>query len=137
MPALLLGLIGAAIGCALYAGFEILTNITIGYLALLVGFIVAKAMMMGSKGVGGRQYQITAVLLTYAAVSMAAVPVGLNATHLSVSDIPLTKLIQIGLTSPFLELQADTFHGVIGLVILFVGMNIAWKLTAGKPRIAA
>jgi len=135
--ALLLGLIGAAIGCALYAGFTILTDIRIGYVSLAVGFLVAKAMMMGSKGIGGRQYQITAVLLTYAAVSIAFVPVVLYAAHLNVSDVPLGKLIQWGLTSPFLELQADTFHGVIGLIILFAGINIAWKLTAGKPQAAA
>lgn len=134
--ALLLGLIGAAIGSGLYAGFTILTDIRIGYVSLAVGFIVAKAMMIGSKGIGGRQYQITAALLTYAAVSMAFVPMFLYATGLSVSDIPLGKLIQLGLTSPFLELQVDKFHGAIGLVILFVGMNIAWKLAAGKPQSA-
>ena len=27
-------------------------------------------------------------------------------------------------------------RGLIGLVILFVGINIAWKMTAGKPQIA-
>jgi hypothetical protein len=34
-----------------------------------------------------------------------------------------------GLASPFLELQ-DPLHGAIGLIILFVGIRIAWKLTA-------
>ncbi len=38
--------------------------------------------------------------------------------------------VLIGLASPFLELQ-DPFHGIIGLIILFVGMRIAWRLTAG------
>jgi len=36
----------------------------------------------------------------------------------------------MGLASPFLALQ-DPFHGFIGLVILFVGIRIAWKLAAG------
>jgi hypothetical protein len=35
----------------------------------------------------------------------------------------------LGLASPFLELQ-DPVHGAIGLVILFVGINIAWRMTA-------
>lgn len=60
---------------ALYSAFTILTHIEIGYVSLAVGFIVAKAMMMGSNGVGGRKYQITAVLLTYAAVSLSALPI--------------------------------------------------------------
>jgi hypothetical protein len=42
----------------------------------------------------------------------------------------LGTMIFIGLASPFLELQ-DPMHGVIGLVILFVGIRIAWRLTAG------
>lgn len=40
-------------------------------------------------------------------------------------------LIFAGLASPFLELQGG-FSGLIGLVIIFVGMRIAWKMTAGQ-----
>jgi hypothetical protein len=43
-------------------------------------------------------------------------------------------LLGIGLASPFLALS-DPVHGVIGLVILFVGMNIAWRMTAGTKRL--
>jgi hypothetical protein len=43
----------------------------------------------------------------------------------------LGALLVLGLASPFLEL-ASPLHGLIGLVILFVGLQIAWKLTAGK-----
>src|SRR5437870_13852045 len=42
------------------------------------------------------------------------------------------SLALLGLASPFLELQ-DPIHGVIGLVILFVGIRIAWRMTAGSP----
>lgn len=44
----------------------------------------------------------------------------------------LVQLVFIGLASPFLELR-DPFHGLIGLVILFVGLRIAYKMTAAKP----
>jgi hypothetical protein len=68
--------VGAAIaGLILYATFEIQTGIIIGYLSLAVGWMVGKAMRHGSNGHGGRRYQITAALLTYAAVSLAAIPV--------------------------------------------------------------
>lgn len=131
---LLLGIVGAAIGMALYSAFTILTHIEIGYVSLAVGFIVAKAMMMGSNGVGGRKYQITAVLLTYAAVSLSALPIAAFLFNVPINAVPIARLIQIGLTSPFLELQADAFHGAIGLLILFVGMRIAWKMTQGKAQ---
>jgi hypothetical protein len=71
--------IGAAIaGLILYAMFEIMTGIIIGYISLAVGWMVGKAMIKGSNGHGGRRYQITAALLTYAAVSLAAIPIWIH-----------------------------------------------------------
>jgi hypothetical protein len=35
------------------------------------------------------------------------------------------------LVSPFLEL-ANPAHGIIGLIILLVGIRIAWKIAAGR-----
>lgn len=46
-----------------------------GYLAFLAGYAIAKMMMVGSKKVGGRKYQLTAVFLTYVAISLSAVPI--------------------------------------------------------------
>jgi hypothetical protein len=154
IPAAILGLIG-------YAAFEILTHLTIGYLALGVGYVVAKAMLFGSGGIGGRRYQIAAVILTYAAVSMAAIPVGLieiskerqahqtsaqNSSNDGQNDQQSSQppkhtmtraqafayLAFLGLASPFLDLQSP-LSGLIGLVILYVGIQIAWKMTAGPP----
>lgn len=176
--AILCGLAGFAIGLVIYAAFAIVTGITIGYLALAVGFIVGKAMMIGSKGIGGRRYQIAAVLLTYAAVSMASVPIAIhymkaqpaqrpsaqsqvtpNGSSSSPQDdsagdasqqngsnarsAPAKKmsvagaigtLAMIGLASPFLELSEGA-SGLIGLVILFVGIRFAWKMTAGHGNV--
>jgi|SRR5690348_6513480 len=179
VKALTFGIGGSVLGLALYAGFTMLTGIEIGYVSLAVGFIVGKAMMMGSGGIGGRRYQIVAIALTYAAVSLAAIPIAFylnskrsEARHAqaqqqtdssqtaesSSTDHPQTsqdtdqqqaspqkarpslagilgKLALIGLASPFLELE-DGFSGIIGLVILFVGMRFAWKMTAGNGSIS-
>src|SRR5262249_43928491 len=56
--AILFGLGGFVLGLALYAGFTILTGIEIGFVSLAVGWLVGKAMMMGSQGAGGRRDQI-------------------------------------------------------------------------------
>jgi len=119
-----------------YAGFVILTEITIGYMAPAVGFMVARAMMMGSKGIGGRRYQITAVILTYAALSLALLPIWRFEFPESFTALPLSDLIQRGLIRPFHEWYWDTFRGIIAILVWLVGMTIAWKLTAGRPRIA-
>jgi hypothetical protein len=158
--------IGAAIaGMAGYAGFTILTGLYIGYVSLAVGWLVGKAIMLGSKGIGGKRYQIAAVILTYAAVSLAAVPIALfyhqkaksqsesvqtqqqQSTANPETNQPdhteaksnlsfgaaILQLLILGLASPFLELQ-DPLHGIIGLIILMVGIRIAWQITAGTRR---
>jgi hypothetical protein len=124
---------GAAIaGLILYAAFEIATSLIIGYVSLAVGWMVGKAMMKGSNGQGGRRYQITAALLTYAAVSMAAIPVWIHysGAHKQAQHASLTLAV-LGLASPFLELS-DPLHGAIGLFILFIGIRIAWQITGQK-----
>jgi hypothetical protein len=156
--------VGAAIlGMVLYATFAIATGIVIGYASLAVGWLVGTAIIKGSNGVGGRRYQILAGLLTYAAVSIAAVPVQIHYSnehksrqtqrqHSEQSDdgdpseqpqnstakpklnifSALGALALLGLASPFLELFENPFGGLIGLVILFVGIRIAVRLTAAK-----
>jgi hypothetical protein len=154
--AILFGIGAAIVGMILYATFAIVTGIVIGYAALAVGWIVGKAMITGSKGVGGRRYQIVAVLLTYAAVSTAAIPVwihyqgtekraqrettsGQATSQESEPEKPrpnlafaVGMLAMLGLASPFLELASDPLGGLIGLFILFIGMKFAWRFTAGR-----
>jgi hypothetical protein len=171
--AILFGIGGAVAGMVLYSTFTILTGIIIGYVSLAVGWLVGTAMKKGSQGVGGRRYQIAAVALTYSAVSLSAIPIGISfylkdkkpAAHASsnptnsspsatssdtpngeVVDIPETSttkpkpaagaliatLLFAGLASPFLELSSG-LSGIIGLVILFVGIRIAWKITSAPP----
>ena len=61
-----------------FANLALATGLVIGFVSLAVGFIVGKAMNFGSRGVGGRRYQIAAALLTYIAVSMSAVPIAIH-----------------------------------------------------------
>jgi hypothetical protein len=147
--AICFGVGGAILGLALYVGFALATGWIVGFVSLAVGYIVGKAIVFGSGGIGGRRYQAAAVLLTYIAVSMAAVPIALvqqmkqkSAQQQALASDPasaakpqispfkaLGVLAVIGLASPFLDL-ANPAHGLIGLVILFVGIRIAWRLTA-------
>jgi hypothetical protein len=171
---LLLGIGAAVLGLALYSTVAIVTGWTIGYVALAVGWLVGKAMIKGSNGVSGRRYQIAAVVLTYAAISLSSIPIIISYTvkhaqartqqsasaDASATSAPegqdqgqaqdqtrnsspaparkidwgaaVGQLALFGLASPFLELK-DPFHGLIGLVILFVGLSIAFRLTAAKP----
>jgi hypothetical protein len=191
MRGLLFGIGAALVGMIFYSLFAVMTGIVIGYLSLAVGWLVATAIVKGSRGVGGRRYQLTAAFLTYAAVSMAAVPVGIHyaITHRttqkhvaaskqtpadeeferqeqkanpnyepdsrveapvnsSVTPTPEVRVVQpksvaqilgglilIGIASPFVEVWEGGLSPswAIGLVILFVGIRIAWRIAAGRP----
>jgi hypothetical protein len=68
------GLAAALAGAALWGGVIWLTGYELGLIAVVVGVMVGKAVRRGSGGVGGRPYQVVAVLLTYLAVTLAYVP---------------------------------------------------------------
>lgn len=134
--ALALGIGAAIVGLIVYAAFTIATGFYVGYIALGVGYLVAKAMKLGSGGIGGRPYQIAAVVLTYLSIALAEIPIGLwrfrdqfPASHLIAAGI---RFIPRGLASPFLEMR-DPIHGLLGAVILFIGLRIAWRMTAAEP----
>src|SRR6202046_590209 len=74
----LFGIGGAILGLVLYVAVALTTGLIIGFVSLAVGYIVGKAVVMGSGGLGGRRYQIAAVLLTYMAVSLAAGPIAIS-----------------------------------------------------------
>ena len=131
--ALLFGIGAAIIGLAGYAAFTIATSFYIGYVALGVGYIVARAMKFGSGGLGGRPFQIVAVILTYLAIALAEIPIALWQVRAQIPSgrmlVVVIRLLPIGLTSPIREMR-DPIHGLINLVILFVGLRIAWRGTA-------
>ena len=136
--AVALGLGGAALGGLLYAGFIHATHIRIGYLSIVVAFVVAKAMMVGSRGRGGFPYQVLAITLTALAVAVgnAAMLYWDLAKDHSV-DVTLEVLLRLfffGLVEPVLEFAVSPLHAVIGLVILFVGFRAAWRMTSGDPQ---
>ena len=148
----LFGIGGANLGHVIYVVFDIDTGLIAGIVSLEVGFLVGKEILMGSGGAGGRRYLVAAVLLTYLAVSLAAVPIAISlhmnhksaqrtaqasdsATASAPKMSPLKTagvLMLLGVASPFLALS-NPAQGVIGLVILFVGIRIAWRMTAARP----
>jgi hypothetical protein len=132
--AVVFGVGGAVLGFILYSLVGIVTGLEIGYASLAVGYFVGRAMMAGSAGIGGKRYQIAALILTYAAVSLSAVPIALSHEVQSTNTPSLLAavvvLAGVGLASPILNLS-EPLNGLIGLVILFVGMRIAWRMAAG------
>jgi hypothetical protein len=152
---------GAALaGCALYAAVAIVLHAEIGLIAILVGWMVGKAIRHGSYGRGGRPQQILAVALTYFAITTSYIPVILyhaatnprrveqgrqaqtngapaspNAPakagpRMSVAGAALFLLV-LTAVAPFLSLTSGV-SAWISLFIIFIGLQYAWRLTARR-----
>jgi hypothetical protein len=140
--ALVFGLGGAILGMILYGAVLFATGWTIGYLGLFVGWVVGKAVMTGAKGVGSTRIQVLAALLTYAAITLNALPVLLYQAWNhpgSVADWSsvLPAVLISGLASPFLHFGGNPVSAGINLLIIFIGLRIAWQLTMAKPLYVA
>jgi hypothetical protein len=134
LQAMLTGLGAAVAGCILYAAVEVITGWTIGYVALAVGWLVGKAIKLGSGGMGGRRYQIVAAIYTYCSVSFANLLVTLHAmrgVQIVFGERFFVLAARYGLLSPFIELRHGV-SGIIGLFILFIAIRAAWTMTAGS-----
>ncbi len=142
---------GAAFaGFLLYALVGILLGLEIGFISILVGILVGKAVRKGSGGLGGRPQQFLAVALTYLAISTSSIPVAIyhmakqpktvesGQTERQVTPTPqapalslgkaLATLFVLGVASPFLGLSTGV-SGLLSLAIIGFGLLQAWRLT--------
>ncbi len=130
-------LFGAAAAMAGSVGYALIgfSGFMVSIVAIGVGWLVARAMMTASGGVGGQAYQVAAVGLTYFAVTFGELLDLLHASGvplLLVFRIPAALALRELAAGPFLALR-NPLNGGLGLIILFVGLRTAWRLAAGSP----
>lgn len=133
--ALVYGAVAAVVGAAGYALVG-MTGFMVSIVTIAIGWLVARAMMTASRGLGGQQYQVTAVILTYLASScgrLIDILVRTSRAGYSLSQVSTAFMVQYALLGPFLQLSTSLLSGLFGLLILFYGLRTAWQLAAGSP----
>jgi hypothetical protein len=136
LPLALVYGVGAAIVGAIGYAIIGLSGFMVSIVTIGIGWLVAKAMMTATKGVGGRQYQIAAVALTYLSASCGEILDDVwHIVHSGgqISHFVTPALIPAILFAPFLDLVHNLGWGVLGLLILFYGLRTAWQMAAGAP----
>jgi hypothetical protein len=130
----------AALAGSLGWGIVSLSGWMVSIVAIGIGWLVARAMMTATGGVGGRQYQIAAAIMTYFACTFGPLIGALLRAQLHGEwDILragsglLPFMLEVVTIGPFLRLQSSPFNGILGLAILFYGVSRAWQLAAGSP----
>ncbi len=69
-----LGLGAGLLGALVWFVVRRVAHVEVGFIAILVGFMVGSAVRKGSGGRGGRAYQILAVLITYCCIAANYMP---------------------------------------------------------------
>jgi hypothetical protein len=71
----LYGAAAAIAGAIVYYGVIAITDLEIGIVAILIGYMVGHMVRKGAAGRGGRRFQVSALLLTYFSVALAYSPI--------------------------------------------------------------
>lgn len=140
---LLLGIVAAvAAGTAWYI-FAVITEITIGYLAIGVGWLVGMAVVRGAGGKRGKKLQITAVLLTLMAIVAAELAtffyIGAREIGKEVGQsVPVINLLLVAIfdgTGAGVAVRGALVEALIspvGLLIWGIGLYTAYRIP--QPR---
>jgi hypothetical protein len=110
------------------------------FMALPVGWIVARSFALGSKGAPGFKFRMTPVVISYLAMSLAAVPVllmhAVDSASASVGWISYA-FVQIPLRALASPLWMDKTNGLmsmLNLIFLAAGLGVAWKESCIVPK---
>jgi hypothetical protein len=117
--------VGAGIGAGLagwllYYAVLRLSGYEFGLIAIVVGYVVGRAVRWGSGGRGGWVFQTIAVIITYVSIVSTSVPMLLQ----RLDDISLVFVALLALALPFLQ----GFSNLIGIAILAFGVYEAWRV---------
>lgn len=134
--AMLYGLGGAVAGAALYYAILAITGYEIGLVAIAVGWLVGRAVQLGSQHKGGWLYQGLAVVLTYLAIVSTYIPYILEGvtgeTSLASVDVAgYVTLLLVSIAAPFLA----GIENVIGLLIIGFALWQAWHMNRRVPLV--
>jgi len=134
---LLWGLGGATLGGAIYFAVTAISGYELSLITILIGWLVGRAIQRGSGALGGRRYQVTAVLLTYLAVAGAYFGLALRA---AVRDRPLREASSIPAadsadTGPAPVARPARPAGSLRTLVTLLGMSIALPIVTGLSHL--
>ena len=119
------GLGAAVAGSALYFGILWITGgWELSLIAIVVGWMVGKAVMVGSENRGGVAYQLLAVFLTYCSIASSFMPLILRGVENLDAQTLLVAFIY-AFAAPFL----GGLDNVLGLLIIGIGLWQAFSMT--------
>lgn len=128
-PALGLGLLAALASAVGYFAVRALTGMQLGIVSVAVGYVVAKGVFRGAGNVGGRRFQLLAVVLTYFAVGLSyGIELARALAHEGRGPGNLLFALLLTPLHPILMAVHAPLSGIIDAFALWE----AWRLTQGR-----
>lgn len=127
VKSLLFGLGAAIAGGFVYWAVLYFLELEIGFVAILSGWMIGKAMHAGAGNRGGRLLQVFALLLVYLSVSGAYLPFAISGAE---GGIGLIGAIIALATLPLIIIVGGMPGTILSMIIIGVGMRQAWQMTA-------
>lgn len=128
---------GAAVaGTVIYAAVLGLFNLNLALIAILVGYMVGRAVHVGSRKRGGWVYQTLAVGLTYLSIVTSFVPLIVRGMAASPEGAGVPAALRyvgaffLSIPMPFLVITSDP----LTVVIIAFGLLQAWRQTQ-RPQL--
>jgi hypothetical protein len=131
--AALYGTGAAAAGGAIYYAVVATTDSQFALIAILVGFMVGRAIRAGTGGRGGWPYQVLAVGLTYLAIALSFVPLVVKSAHEggSLAGMSEGAVYAAAIVGSLMLPVAVIAESPIVTLIIAIGLFQAWKQTRG------
>jgi hypothetical protein len=130
IKATVFGAAGTVVGAVLYYAIVRATDMNIGLVAIVVGFLVGKAVRKGSENRGGLFYQLLAVFLTYTSIGLMDLAVFAGAQQNAAPQPAGVFLATIVFTIYVLPVTYGIYRPISGLIYCFA-LYEAWKIN--KP----
>jgi hypothetical protein len=125
------GLAAGVAGAVIYYSVIAITNLEIGLVAILIGYMVGYAVRRGARGHGGLRFQVLAVALTYASVALAYVPLAIGGAREESRDAKSVASVATGQESAAVNRNAGSADptppnvGLLGALALMMIFTIA------------
>ncbi len=134
IKAIVYGAAGTVVGAIIYYAILFSTEINLGLVAVLVGFIVGRAVRKGSENRGGSFYQVLAVFLTYTAIALMDVVLWPDSSPEPVQQPVVPQPTWVNLANAvYLLYKSPVLFGIdrpiSGLIYCFALLE-AWRINA-------
>jgi len=107
-----------------------------GFTTVLIGYGIGAAAIKGANNRSCRELQVSAILLTYLAYTMAIVPFVLSRHPFSTIKLAFVLgVVAVAPFTPFLAVLRSPV-AITGLIVLAFAMRRAWMATAPSPETA-